>query len=82
MCCVCLLVWFVKWRWLSAPELRPYTHGALRWWKECLGGAIAALGWLFLLVALASWPLRRSAETRLGSVLKNGDLTVVRAVGK
>ena len=79
-CVLCLAIWFVKWRWLCAPALRPVTHGGLRWWKETLGGAMVALSWLFFVVALASWSLRTEAEARLERFVRSGDLTVIRAV--
>ena len=79
MCGVCLLIWFSKWRWATARDLRPLTHGALRWWKESLGAAIVALSWAYLLLALWSWPVQRRVEARFERVLLRGDLAVLRA---
>ena len=78
MCGVCLLIWFSKWRWATARDLRPFTHSALRWWKEALGASIVVLSWAYLLVALISWPVRQRADARFERVLKNGELSVLR----
>lgn len=78
MCFVCLAVWFAKWRWATAHSLRPFTHGALRWWKESLGCSIVVLSWAYFAIALIGWPISNRADARLESVLTHGDITVLR----
>ncbi len=76
MCCLSLFIWFGRWRWTVPAALRSLTQGALRWWKESLGVALVALGWLCLLLALLSWPLFSQADARLERALKVGELEV------
>ena len=82
MCFVCLGVWFSKWRWASARDLRPLTHGALRWWKESLGCSIVVLFWAYFALALAVWPLQNRADARLDRVLNRGEIAVLRELQK
>ena len=74
MCAVCLLCWFCKWRWGSARDARPVTHGALRWWKESVGGVLVIVAWLLVVAAVGVVPLRVQAQARLQKVLEQGDL--------
>ncbi len=78
MCFVCLALWFAKWRWATARHLRPFTHGALRWWKESLGCSIVVLSWAYFAIALIGWPMRNRADARLDRVLTHGDIAVLR----
>ena len=78
LCVLCLVLWFVKWRWGTPRDLRPFTHGALRTWKEALGGAVAWMAWLYLLLAIIGQPLRARADARLDDVLKRGEIAVLR----
>lgn len=78
LCVVCLVGWFVKWRWGTPQRLRPLTHRALRLWKESLGCAVSWLMWVYLLLILLSLPTRTRAEARLDAVLQRGEIAVMR----
>ena len=78
LCALCLSLWFAKWRWTAPRDLRPLTHGALRWWKETLGALMVTLAWFALLASLVCWPLVHQTEARLTRVLQNGELSVIR----
>ena len=78
LCCVSLVIWFGRWRWTVPARVRPFTQGALRWWKESLGASMVIVAWFSLALALASWSVTQSAEARLERVLKNGELAVTR----
>ncbi len=78
MCFICFAVWFAKWRWATARDLRPFTQGALRWWKESLGCTLVVLFWTYFAIALVGWPIHNRADARLERVLSHGDITVLR----
>lgn len=72
-----LVIWFLKWRY-AARDRRLLTQSGVRWWKECLGGGIVFVSWLYLVIALAAGPLFYAPlNARIDQMLAHGELNLL-----
>jgi hypothetical protein len=76
MSAVCLGVWFLKWRFFTAKELKVFTHTGLRRWKETIGIAIVVTIGIYIFAAICLWPTRIELNRRMDKVLAEGPLSL------
>ncbi len=70
---LCFVGWLSRWR-LAPPRLRPLTLYALHWYRQTIGAFLLAAGALYLMLAVASLPMRSRADAALQDFLQRGEL--------
>lgn len=70
---LCFVGWLARWR-LAPPNLRPLTLYALHWYRQTIGASLLAAGALYLMLAVASLPVRGRADAALKSHLQRGEI--------
>lgn len=74
---LCVLRWVIKWLYFTPVSLRPITGYGLRWYRQTLGAFLLLSSTAYLLLSLASLPLRRDADAKMDDIIRRGELTVL-----
>jgi len=74
---LCVLRWVLKWLYLTPVSLRPITGYGLRWYRQTLGAFLLLSSLGYLVLSLASLPLRHDADAKENDIIRRGELTVL-----
>ncbi len=74
---LCVLRWVFKWLYFTPVSLRPITGYGLCWYRQTLGAFLLLSSVAYLLLSLASLPLRREADAKMDDIIRRGELTVL-----
>jgi hypothetical protein len=74
---LCVLRWVLKWLYFTPVSLRPITGYGLRWYRQTLGAFLLLSSLGYLVLSLASLPLRRDADTKMDDIIRRGELAVL-----
>ncbi|MCS6859938.1 MAG: hypothetical protein NZT92_06425, partial [Abditibacteriales bacterium] len=74
---LCILRWVIKWLFVTPISLRPITGYGLGWYRQTLGAFLVLSSVTYLILSLASLPLRREADAKVDDIIQRGELTVL-----
>jgi hypothetical protein len=74
---LCVLRWVLKWLYFTPVSLRPITGYGLRWYRQTLGAFLLLSSLGYLVLSLASLPLRHDADAKENDIIRRGELTVL-----
>lgn len=74
---LCVLRWVLKWLYFTPVSLRPITGYGLRWYRQTLGAFLLLSSAAYLILSLASLPLRHDADAKENDIIRRGELTVL-----
>ncbi|MDQ3814981.1 MAG: hypothetical protein M3347_13640, partial [Armatimonadota bacterium] len=75
---VLCLVAVLQWRRMAAPLAHPGLLYGVHWYRSTLGAFLVLTSVAYLAVSLASLPLRREADARMGAYLRSGEMALIR----
>lgn len=79
---LCVLRWVIKWLYFTPVSLRPITGSGLRWYRQTLGAFLLLSSIAYLVLSLASLPLRREADAKVDDIIRRGELAVLLERGR